>query len=618
MTRYRWKKGQSEELLRQQKYFAQNRTKKHSNNEDSAASLENFIPNYILRAALAQPVASEAPIISTHSKNRAKVASVIDDRAVPSFSAGLCLSSVHDKYGKPTSQTSSVPRATTVELNARKQKLLQQQDWAGIVAGDKIGFRIEARNYDVGDDEQPHTWNIKKLRRSRAKAQVAPHHSRSRKRPAEISIGSQRYRWSPGRNSANTKLDSQMSSNHESSARARRRVASSARSSTRAPTSCRRSQSSYRQTRVPTSPSRSLNPRSGGMENGHETGDGCDKPQLIVISSPQLICHPRPTATLSSFNIQYSNYQLYAEKSDGPYTGGNSNECLESIELLSTRQDQLLSSQPKSPLVHERWQDSSDARTIVTKPGEMCFTRSSDVEIASLSCENVSTRPVDSTAATPISDFKQGKSGIATIGEYDQEQGNDDAIWKAFIHENDNQTPTPPEFTSSKADSAISTNAVEASEHGAPMSKSSDECPEPGLSIKKKSGVSDAAPPRCISVEAPVSRDAVASSDQASPSDTTPALPSSTAATEDKGEAVTSASSKTCLSENKLFRFHKPKLFVGRLASNGLSAKSNTGFTEQVTKKRGGRRRKGKRENHVDIRSLPNFSDDPIEEDVDV
>lgn len=609
LTRHCRKNGRNGEVLRQQKYFAQNRTSKHSNNEVSAASLDNFIPSYILHATLPPAVASEASSIPEHPKNRTKVTSVIDDGTISLLSTSLPLPPMRDKYGASTSQTSSVPRATADELKAKREKLLQQQDWAGIVAGDKIGLRIEARNYDEGDDEQSHMWNIKKRRRSRTKAQLASEHSRSKKRSAKISIGSQRYRWSPGKDTLNTKLDSQLSSNPGPSTRARKRGAPSSRSSSGAPTnSSRRPQSSYRQTRVPVSP-------SGSIGNGHDAGDGYDKPQLIVISSPQLICHPRPTASLSSFNIRYPNYDFYPEDSDKPDSGLNSNGCLESIELLSTWQDQLLlSTKPKSPLAQERWQNTGEDADIVTKKGQTCLVRSPGVENENLCCANVSTRPVESTMATPISDFKQGKSDIAAIEEPDAEQGDDDAIWKAFIHENDKQTLASPGFPSSKAHSAISTNGVEASEHRAPTSRPSDECPEPGLSITEKSGVSDAAPPLYISVEAPVSRDAVASSDQASPSDSTPALPSSTAATGDKDEAVTSALSNTCLSENKLFRFHKPKLFVGRLASN----KSNTGFTGQVARKRGGRRRQRKRGNQVDIRSLPNFSDDPIEEDADV
>lgn len=619
LTRHCRKKGRNEELLRQQKYFAQNRTKKHSNGEDSAASLDNFIPSYILRATIPQSAANDATIVSKHSKNRAKATSAIDHRTFPSLSASLPLSSVRDKYGTPTAQASSVQRATAVELNAKREKLLQQQDWAGIVTGDKIGFRIEAQNYDDGNNEESHNWNVKKRRRSRAKAQLAPQHSRSKKGPTKISIGSQRYQWSPGKNSANTNLDSQLSSNHQSSTRARKRVAPGSRPSPPSLTShSRRSQSSCRQTRVPVSPSSSLKIRSSSIGKGHETGDGCDKPQLIVISCPQLICHPRPTASLSSFNIRHPNYELYPESSHEPDTGEDSNGFLESIELLSAWQDQLLSSQPKSPLAQERWKNTSDAGTVETKSKETCPSASPNMEHEMLRCENVSARPAQSTIATPISDAKQGRSDIAAIGAPEEEQGNDNAIWKAFIHENDKRTLTSPEILSNKAHSAISTNAVEASEHEAPMSRPSDECPEPGQSITNKSGVPDAAPPRCISVEAPVSRYAVASSDQASPSDTAPALPSSTAATGDKGEAVTSASSNTFPSENKLFRFHKPKLFVGRLASNGLSAKSNTGFTERVAKKRGGKTRKRKRGNQVDIRSLPNFSDDPIEEDVDV
>jgi hypothetical protein len=61
------------------------------------------------------------------------------------------------------------------------------------------------------------------------------------------------------------------------------------------------------------------------------------------------------------------------------------------------------------------------------------------------------------------------------------------------------------------------------------------------------------------------------------------------------------------------FKFHQPQLFVGRLANDEPCNPPSTSLYAQL--KKGRRPRKRRDKERPDFRAIPNYNDDPIEED---
>ncbi|KAL6922160.1 hypothetical protein ACHAP8_003630 [Fusarium lateritium] len=287
-------------------------------------------------------------------------------------------------------------------------------------------------------------------------------------------------------------------------------------------------------------------------------------------------------------------------------------------------QNEMLSSEPKLPEVQTE-DDSTSPTTLETHepPKSLnhdrrhaCVKRRSDWVL--------STRPnphktTDCRDLLDLLSENEGRNGVVTEKDTDRKTTlnpeDEDDIWKRFVFDNDIAETTRRALDEAK----------EQTKRELGLEKTNSPCTFQDLPLASSptAARSDVAEPPSISRDSSLSMKqtlGIADDEMERPSSTDPdsdledqsisEVPAKVDTTDANDSIIAQPSSPVPIQAE--FKFHQPQFFIGRLAAGAPSDKPSVTLYEP---KKGRRWKKRRDKERPDFRAMPNYDDDPIEED---
>lgn len=570
--------------MQQKKYFARSRKRKRTGEPDTNVILRDFIPSYIQSLPAKEAPQSQPLAVPRQSKTNRHPTIIATQSSVSSG----------DNSRRNITMSS---RQGLANLDSKRKRLLNVQNWAGLPDAPAADPQ---QTLDQSDEEsekhQRRAWSQNKKRdRSQLPHTRLPRHSSL----TTVRIGSQTYQWSPERSSNKVKNGNSISSSQTSANTARRLLISPKShyhfSASKKTISGRRKQQltpdTASQTRV----------RSHG-ENTQQMSEAFDKPQLIVISSPQLIFHPQPATRLGRRPAESVSQPAHRTANDDCATGSTDEPYQDATHNMDPSREDIYNDRPDATEVQN---DSCHIVCLSEQSSQM-----SRCVLPVQGRNDVVVTPNKRPEQEQVIDMQECEAPEKEVGQPAVlTEDEEDQRWREFMQGDE-------DFLE------MSQQAVH--QHAQPFAEQ-DETARPDAAV-------------FISVPCSETNDEVkdfrvASSPSQDPMELTQNHIAQVLGTEGEmvvGENVAAMAaegvgfgtpSSICLTRalsperTTTSRFHKPRLFVGRLASNTLALEGGTMSSAQNPPKSRRRRGKQKRRNGIDIRSVPNFNDDPIEED---
>ncbi|KAK7408380.1 hypothetical protein QQX98_009476 [Neonectria punicea] len=330
LARHSRRKGWDKDAARQKQYFAKARARKSETAPKRTLHASSFIPDYIPRSPQVQhQQQTPSPTRTKQTTSRKRLFSQRDGKGDPA--ATPLGQRAHPPLGKHrldldnTGKQPSQQGNSSVNLDAKRRKLLEKNDWTGVSFQKPI---LVDFSWQSGDARKPVPLDVDSRPAKRQRISELPrkgNDTRGSKNlfdsddQMNIRIGSQDLRWSRDSNTvrSSTSQDRPLPTfaawasqqGDSSNTRIRSSSSRSARHPVQPPSGAEglsetTSSDSERQGRT-TSPANETELSSLGRLDGRRTKTP-DQPRYVVTSSPPVIHHPQPTRgkRLALFDIR--------------------------------------------------------------------------------------------------------------------------------------------------------------------------------------------------------------------------------------------------------------------------------------------------------------------------